>query len=62
MRRSWGRLEDENRRLKNLLAKSMLDVATLKDLLRKLTGLAMRRDALLRLIAECGISQATTAP
>ena len=28
-------LEDENRRLKKLLAESMLDVAALKDLLRK---------------------------
>ena len=28
-------LEDENRRLKNLLAELMLDVAALKDLLRK---------------------------
>jgi putative transposase len=28
-------LEDENRRLKNLLAESMLDVAALKDLLAK---------------------------
>ncbi|NYD89109.1 putative transposase [Sphingomonas melonis] len=28
-------LEDENRRLKKLLAESMLDVSALKDLLRK---------------------------
>ncbi len=28
-------LEDENRRLKTLLAESMLDVSALKDLLRK---------------------------
>jgi putative transposase len=28
-------LEDENRRLKNLLAESMLDAATLKEMLRK---------------------------
>ena len=28
-------LEDENRRLKKLLAKSMLDVSALKDLLAK---------------------------
>ena len=30
------RLEDENRRLKKLLAESMLDVAALKDLLGKI--------------------------
>ena len=29
------RMEDENRRLKKLLAESMLDVAALKDLLGK---------------------------
>ena len=28
-------LEDENRRLKKLLAESMLDAATLKEMLRK---------------------------
>jgi putative transposase len=28
-------LEDENRRVKNLLAESMLDAATLKEMLRK---------------------------
>ncbi|MGE6711118.1 MULTISPECIES: IS3 family transposase [Alphaproteobacteria] len=51
-------LEDENRRLKRLLAESMLDVSALKDLLgKKLIGPAARREAVLRLMAERGFSQ-----
>jgi hypothetical protein len=53
-------LEDENRRLKKLLAEWMLDVAALKDLLgKKLVGPAARRGAVQRLIfmAERGFSQ-----
>ncbi|WP_191559183.1 IS3 family transposase [Brevundimonas aurantiaca] len=51
-------LEDENRRLKKLLAESMLDVSALKDLLgKKLIGPAARRAAVLRLMAERGFSQ-----
>ena len=37
-------LEDENRRLKKLLAEAMLDNAALKDLLGK-NGYSLRRDA-----------------
>jgi putative transposase len=51
-------LEDENRRLKKLLAESMLDVAALKDLLaKKLSSPAARRRAALRLMAAHGFSQ-----
>ena len=51
-------LEDENRRLKKLLAESMLDNAALKDLLsKKLRTSAARREAALRVMAEHGFSQ-----
>ena len=51
-------LETENRRLKKLLAASMVDVAALKDLLgKKLTGLAAGREAVFRLMADRGFSQ-----
>jgi len=51
-------LEDENRRLRKLLAESMLDNAALKDLLAKnLRSPAARRAASLRLMREHGLSQ-----
>jgi putative transposase len=51
-------LEDENRRLKKLLADSMLDVSALKGPAgKKLIGPAARREAVLRLMAERGFSQ-----
>ena len=49
--------EDENRRLKKLLAESMLDIAALKGPLGKLRSPVGRRDAALRLMAERGYSQ-----
>ncbi len=46
-------LEDENRRLKKLLAESMLDVSALKDLLgKKLTRSADRYAAVEKLMAD----------
>ena len=50
-------LRHENRRLKKLLAESMLDVAVFKDLLGETDKLAARREAVLRLMAERGFSQ-----
>ena len=51
-------LEDENARLKRLLAEAMLDNAALKDLLlKKLITPAARREAALRLMAERDFSQ-----
>jgi len=45
---------DENRRLKKLLAQSMLDISALKDFLGKTDRAAARRAAVLRLVAERG--------
>jgi putative transposase len=49
-------LEDENRRLKKLLAESMLDVAALKDLLTKMYG--PPRLASVKLMIELALHQA----
>ncbi len=45
-------LEDENRRLKKLLAESMLEGSALKDLLEKLTRSAERYAAVEKLMAD----------
>ena len=50
-------LEDENRRLKKLLAEAMLDNAALKDLLGKTVEPAARREAVARLIERYRMSQ-----
>src|ERR1700720_4455007 len=51
-------LEDENRRLKKLLAESMLDNAALKDILgKKRLKPAVRRLAVARVIEQHGFSQ-----
>ena len=51
-------LEEENRRLKKLLAESMLDVSALKDLLgKKLTRPADRYAAVEKLMADHGFSE-----
>src|SRR5262245_27606326 len=55
-------LEDENRKLKKLLAESMLDNAALKDLLAKnLTTPRARRAAAEKLMARSGMSQRRAA-
>jgi putative transposase len=48
-------LEDENRRLKKLLAEAVLDVAALKDLLAKMYG--PPRSARLKLMCELALQQ-----
>ena len=49
-------LEDENRRLKKLLAESMLDNATLKDLLgKKRLKPAARREAVMKVMERHGL-------
>jgi len=50
-------LEDENRRLKKLLAESMLDVSALKDLLEKLTRSAELYAAVEKLMVDHGFSE-----
>jgi putative transposase len=51
-------LEDENRRLKRLLADSLLDNAALKDLLgKKRLKPAARRVAVIRVMERHGLSQ-----
>ncbi len=51
-------LEDENRRLKRLLAEAMLDVSALKDVLaKKLRRPVERREVALRFMAYHGLSQ-----
>ena len=51
-------LEDENRRLKRLLAESMLDNAALKDLLgKKRLRPAVQRQAVGRVMERHGLSQ-----
>jgi putative transposase len=51
-------LEDENRRLKELLAESMLDNAALKDLLgKKRLKPVARKAAVARLVEQRGLSQ-----
>ena len=43
------RIEDENRKLKKLLAESMLDQAAMKELLTKMVGPAAKREAVAHL-------------
>src|SRR5579864_8745387 len=51
-------LEDENRRLKKLLAEAMLDNAALKDILgKKRLKPAARRAAVARVMEQHGLSQ-----
>ena len=50
-------LEDENRRLKKLLAESMLDNAALKDLLGRTAEACGAKAALRRLMERHGLSQ-----
>jgi hypothetical protein len=50
-------LEDENRRLKKLLAEAVLDVAAQGPAGKKLSSPAARCSAELRLMAERGLSQ-----
>lgn len=47
-------LEDENRKLKKMLAKSRLDQAALKELLTKMVGPAAKRNAVDHLRNGCG--------
>jgi hypothetical protein len=48
-------LEDENAKLKKLLAEQMLDVAALRELLGKMVGPAVKRDAVAHLKAVMGL-------
>jgi putative transposase len=50
-------LEDENRRLKKLLAEAVLDVAALKDLLAKLCMYGPPRLARLKMMIEVALHQ-----
>jgi len=50
-------LEDENAKLKKLLAEAMLDVAMLKDLNGKILTPAVRRDAVAYLMTNYEVSQ-----
>ncbi|WP_320196524.1 IS3 family transposase (plasmid) [Agrobacterium rosae] len=51
-------LEDENAKLKKLLAEQMLDVAALRELLgKKMVGPAAKRDAVAHLKTEMGLSE-----
>jgi len=50
-------LDDENAKLKILLAEAMLDVAMLNDLNGKILTLAARRDAVAYLVTTCEVSQ-----
>jgi putative transposase len=50
-------LEEENRKLKKLLAESMLDVTTLKEMLGKLLTPSLRRRAVRWAISERNYSQ-----
>jgi len=50
-------LEDENAKLKRLLADAMLDNAGLKDLLAKMVTPAVKREAVVHLQATLGMSE-----
>ncbi|MBO9136443.1 IS3 family transposase [Rhizobium sp. B230/85] len=50
-------LEDENARLKKLLAEQMLDAAALRELLAKMVGPAAQRDAVTHLKTVMGLSE-----
>ncbi len=50
-------LEDENAKLKKLLAEQMLDVAALRELLSKMVGPAAKRAAAAHLQAQLGLSE-----
>ena len=52
--------EDENAKLKRLLAEAMLDNAGLKDLLAKLVTSAAKREPVARLQAFLGMSETPT--
>ena len=56
-------LEDENRKLKKLLAESMLDQAALKELLtKKMVGPAAKREAVAHLRKVLQMSERTVSP
>lgn len=50
-------LEDENARLKKLLAEQMLDAAALRELLQKMVGPAAKREAVTHLKTVMGLSE-----
>jgi thioredoxin-like negative regulator of GroEL len=50
-------LEEENAKLKKLLAEQMLDAAALRELLAKMVGPAVKRDAVAYLQATMGLSE-----
>jgi hypothetical protein len=50
-------MEDENRRLKKLLADPMLDNAALKELLKKMAGPAAKREAVAHLRSALAMSE-----
>ncbi len=50
-------LEEENAKLKKLLAEQIRDVAALRELLAKMLGLAAKRDAVAHLKAMMGLSE-----
>jgi transcriptional regulator of heat shock response len=50
-------LEEENAKLKKLLAEQMLDVAALRELFQKMVGPAAKRDAVAHLKAVMALSE-----
>lgn len=50
-------LEDENAKLKKLLAELMLDMATMRGLLQKMVTLVAKREAVAHLKAQLGLSE-----
>ena len=65
VRRGWmsprpngvKQLEDENAKLKKLLAEQMLDAAALRELLSKWVGPAVKREGVAHLRATMGLSE-----
>ncbi len=55
-------LEDENARLKKLLAEQMLDAAALRELLQKMVAPAAKREAVTHLKTVMGLSERRACP